>query len=142
VLRLEHSVIAPLSAAGTREIWVVFTGSDYIAGALAMAAGIAAVLSAQICILAAQVVPYPLPLADPPVGPEFLERSLLDLAQEFDVDTTVEIYLCRDAAETLNQILPVGATVVIGGRKRWWRTAEQRLADALAQHQRTILFHE
>jgi len=105
-----------------------------------MAVGLASKLSARISLLAAHVVPYPLPLLDPAVRPEFLERSLLHLALSHDVETNVQIYLCRDSVETLNRVLPAGATVVIGGRKRWWRTAEQRLARALAHHGRSIFF--
>jgi hypothetical protein len=105
-----------------------------------MVAGLASKLSVRISIVAAHVVPYPLPLLSPAVGPEFLERCLLQMALDQEVDTSVQIYLCRDSVETLNQVLPAGAAVVIGGRKRWWRTAEQRLARALSQRGRTIYF--
>ena len=103
-----------------------------------MVAGVAG----RISIVAAHVVPYPLPLLDPPVDPAFLEQRLLSLALRSEVDTSVQIYLCRDRAETLDRVLPAGATVVISGRRHWWRTAEQRLARRLSQHGRTIFFFD
>ena len=121
---------------------MIFTGSAYTSGALSMVAGVAEKLSVRICILAAHVVPYPLPLAQPCVDPKFLQRSLLGLALSYNVDTSVQVCLCRDSVETLNQILPADAIVVIGGRKRWWQTAEQRLAGALAQQERTVFFFD
>jgi len=136
--QLEHSASVPLSLTGTPELWVVFTGSAYTARALSIVAG----LANRISIVVAHVVPYPLPLLDPPVDSAFLEQRLLRLALRSDVDTSVRIYLCRDRAETLDRILPTGAKVVIGGRRHWWRTAEQRLARRLAQHGRTILFFD
>ena len=57
-------------------------------------------LAARISIVAAHVVPYPLPLLDPPVNPAFLERHLLSLALSTTVDTTAQVYLCRDQVET------------------------------------------
>ena len=93
-------------------------------------------------MLAAHVVPYPLPLLDPAVDTKFLEGPLLYLALSQGVDATVQIYLCRDSFETLDQVLPAGAIVVVGGRKRWWRTAEQRLAGALRAHGRTVFFFD
>jgi hypothetical protein len=123
---------------GTPELWVVFTGSAYTSGALSLVSR----LAARISIVAAHVVPYPLPLLDPPVDPAFLEQRLLSLALGSGADATVQIYLCRDRAETLDRILPAGATVVIGGRRHWWRTAEQRLARALAHHGRNIFFFD
>jgi len=124
------------------EFWVIFTGSAYTSGALSMVAGLASKLSARICLVAAQVVPYPLPLLEGAVRPEFLRRWLLGLVLGYDVEASVQICLCRDSAETLNKVLPRDAIVVIGGRRHWWRTAEQRLAHALAQRGRTIFFFD
>jgi len=141
VQQLEHSVSVPPSLTGG-DLWVVFTGWAHTSKVLSMVAG----LAARISIVAAHVVPYPLPLLDPAVNPTFLEHRLLRLALSTAVDTTSQIYLrvylCRDQVETLDRVLPAGAKVVIGGRRHWWRTAEQRLARSLARDGRTIFFFD
>jgi hypothetical protein len=97
-------------------------------------------LGAQITILAAQVVPYPLPLDRPPVPVEFTERALSSLASEQTVATDVELYLCRDKNETIRKVLKPESLVVIGGRKRWWRTAENRLTRLLRRDGHRVVF--
>jgi hypothetical protein len=45
----------------------------------------------------------------------------------------------RDPA--LHVLIPAGATVYVGGRiRRWWRTAEQRLALRLQRAGRDVVF--
>ena len=53
------------------------------------------------------------------------------MAAESAVDTTVRFYLCRDRDETLARVLRPHSLVVIGGKKRWWPTAESRMAKRL-----------
>jgi hypothetical protein len=85
-------------------------------------------------------VPYPAPLERPPVLLEFSERRFRDLAGHSPVETTVRIYLCRDRWEALNRILKPGSLVIIGGRRRWWPTAESRLARRLHRNGQEVVF--
>jgi len=88
-------------------------------------------LGAQIEVLAPFVVPYPLDLGHPAVEPNFLENKLLsENALLTEVDR-VHILLCRDEAEAVVGALPPKSIVVLTARKRWWRTREDCLADAL-----------
>ena len=80
-------------------------------------------LGARITLMVAQVVPYPLPLADPPVPAEFTEHLLKSIAVE---DTAVEIYLCRDRCETLRRALAPDSLVILGAQKRWWLCSWER----------------
>src|SRR5436853_6049105 len=75
------------------DLKVIFTDLRETGAALTMARTMARGLGARITLMVAQVVPYPLPLAEPDVPAEFTERRLESLAAE---DTAVEIYLCRD----------------------------------------------
>ena len=52
------------------------------------------------------------------------------------------IYLCRDRVETLTAVLSPHSLVVIGGRKRWWPTAEKRLARKLRRAGHEVIFTE
>ena len=78
-----------------------------------------------------QIVPYPLPLTSPPVLVDFNERRLRVIASNCRMETRVSIYLCRDPLETLKSVLKPHSLVVVGSRKRWWPTAEKRLAAKL-----------
>jgi hypothetical protein len=113
------------------EIAVVFTSVPATLGALKEAGALADRLAARITLVVPQIVPYPLPLTSPPVLLEFNERRFFLIASQSRVETTVRIYLCRDRQEALAAVLKPHSLIVIGGRKRWWPTAERRLARRL-----------
>src|SRR5258708_7258909 len=56
------------------------------------------------------------------------------------VDPHVRICLCRDSEQLLAEALPPRSLIVIGGRKRWWRTAEQALASRLRRRGHEIIY--
>ena len=123
------------------EFHLVFTSLAGARAALVAAGGYARDLGAQITILAAQVVPYPLPLEKPPVDVRLLERDLGALAAAQPVETAIRIYLCRDAWETIRNALPPESTVIVGGRKRWWwPSGEQRFAGLLRRDGHRVIF--
>ena len=131
-----------LSPSGRKlDLKVIFTDLPKTAAALATARSMARGLSAHITLMAAQVVPYPLPLAAPDVPVEFTERALESIAVE---DTTIEIFLCRDRNETLRRAVPPDSLVIVGVRKwRWWTcwlpSRERSLARLLRQDGRRVL---
>jgi hypothetical protein len=89
-----------------------------------------------------QPVPYPLPLESPPVLLDWNERRFRVIASESPVETTVRIYLCRDRLETLASVLNSGSIVVLGARKKWWPTAEARLARSLRKAGHEVIVAE
>jgi hypothetical protein len=93
-------------------------------------------------LIVPQVVPYPLPLTSPPVLVDFNERRLRVLASHCRVETRVSIYLCRDPWETLQSVLKPHSLVVVGTRKRWWPTAEKRLAAKLRRAGHEVMVTE
>ncbi len=123
-------------------IAVVFTSVESTLAALKEAGNLANSLSARIKLVVPQAVPYPLPLGAPPVSSEFDENRFRAMASESPVETSVQIYLCRDRFETLTSVLTPGALVVIGGRKRRWPTREKRLARRLRRAGYEVLFRE
>ena len=123
------------------QIQLVFTGFATAKAALAAAGQYARDLGARITILAAQVVPYPLPLEKPPVDVALLERGLGVLAAAQPLEIAIQIYLCRDRWEAIRNALPRESTVIIGGRKRWWRpSTEQRFAGVLRRDGHRVIF--
>jgi hypothetical protein len=123
-------------------IAVVFTSVESTLAALKEAGNLANSLGAQIKLVVPQVVPYPLPLETPPVLVEFNENRFRVIASKSPVETSVHIYLCRDRFETLASVLKSGSIVVLGGRKRWWPTKDERLARKLRGAGYEVLFKE
>lgn len=112
-------------------ISVVFTSVKATLNALRTAGTLANKLHAYITLLVPEVVSYQLPLNRPPVLHDWNEKRFRVLAAESPVDTSVRFYLCRDRDETLARVLKPHSLVVIGGKKRWWPTAESRMANRL-----------
>ena len=121
---------------------VVFTSVEATLAALRRAGALANRLSGRITLLVPQVVPYPLPLTSPPVLLDWNEKRFHVIASGSPAETTVLIYLCRDRLETLTTVLSPRSLVVVGGRKRWWPTAEKRLARKLRRAGHEVIFTE
>ena len=121
---------------------VIFTTIEATLSALRKAGAMANRLHACITLIVPQVVPYPLPLNRPPVSQDFNERHFRVLAEDSPIETTVRVYLCRDREETLRQVLEPHSLVVIGAKRRWWASAENRLARHLHRAGHEIVFAE
>jgi hypothetical protein len=123
------------------DIVVIFTSVNATTMALKRTGALAESLGASITLVVAQVVPYPLPLTSPPVLLDFQEKRFREIAAESPVDIRVQRYLCRDELETLRRVLKPHSLIVIGGRRRWWATSEQKLARKL-QTGHEVIFTE
>ena len=124
------------------DVSVVFTSTSATAAALRTAGVLADSLNARVKLVVPQVVPFPLPLESPPVLLEFSEHQLRKIATDSPVETTIQIFLCRDSWETLKTVLAPRSLVVIGGRSRWWRTREESLARKLRRTGHEVIFAE
>jgi hypothetical protein len=111
-----------------------------IGAAHRLAGKLARNLGARVTVLAAQVVPYPLPLERPPVPIEFTERALLRMVCDEEVETAIEVRLCRDSEETIREALPPGSVVVMGGRRRWWPIREWIFAWRLRRDGHHVIY--
>jgi hypothetical protein len=124
------------------DISVVFTSVDATLAALKAAGNLASSLGSRITLIVPQVVPYPLPLTSPPVLVDLNERRLRVIANNCRIETRVSIYLCRDPLQTLQSVLKPHSLVVLGSRKRWWPTAEKRLAAKLRRAGHEVVITE
>lgn len=120
---------------------MIFTSVGATTAALKKAGRLAENLGATITLVVPQVVPYPLPLTSPPVLLDFQERRFRQIAADSRVEIRVQLYLCRDELETLKTVLRPHSLVVLGGRRRWWPTREQKLARRL-QSDHEVVFTE
>ncbi len=123
-------------------VMVVFTTVNGTLAALNAAGLLADRLHASITLIVPQVVPYPLPLSSPPVLIDWSERRFRTLAGKCSVETRVALYLCRDRQQTIEAVLKPDSLIVIGSRRRWWPTADSRLAKRLRRAGHEVILAE
>lgn len=114
---------------------MIFTDAARTKTALQAAARLARGLDLPLELLTAQVVPYPLPLSEPPVSVEFIGGAMARLVGELEAEISVRILLCRDRDRTIRDAVAPDALVIIGGRR-------PRLARLLkSDGRRVIVIH-
>jgi hypothetical protein len=119
------------SVVATMEVVVLHTDVTQTLQSLKAAALLAHGLAARIRLLVLEVVPYPLPLDQPPVSLPFTRRRFRTLAANASVETSVDIHLVRDREKTIESVLEPHSVIVIGAPKAWWPNAQSRLAKRL-----------
>jgi len=124
------------------EVTVVFTSPAATLAALRRAAALASQLAAEINLVAPHVVPYPLPLENPPVRLALTESRFADFAKESPIEIKVRVYLCRDRWEALKVVLHPCSLVVVGAQKRPWPTEEKALARMLRREGHKVVLIE
>ena len=124
------------------EVLVIFTDAPGTLAALQMANELAQELGAHIRLLVPYEVPYTLPLTKPAVPVEFLEGQISNLADKTRLEVAAHIYLCRDKRRTLELLLRPHSLIVVGGKKRWWSTCAQKLAQGLQKDGHHVIFAE
>jgi len=121
-------------------VTVLFTTLAATLTALQYAGALAQELGAEIRVLVPHIVPFPLPLDRPQVDPDFKTRHFRNISVDGAVHTYIDVRLCRDRDEAVTQALDSQSVVIIGGRKHWWRTREQRLANTLTLAGHHVIF--
>ena len=110
---------------------VPYTTVELTKAALAKAAELAASLEAKITLLDVHIVPFPLSLTEPDVCWEHLNRTLQAVAATASEPIEVKLVFARDK-DVMERYMPEDSVGVIATKKRWWRTAEEKLARKLS----------
>jgi len=121
-------------------IRIIYTTHAGTAAALQMASQLGASLSVRPEVLLLYAVPYTLPLEESAVPTGFLEAQIQALVRESPAEISARVILCREPKRSLGQILNARSLVLIGGKKRWWPTKEQRLAHRLTEAGHHVIF--
>jgi hypothetical protein len=122
------------------EVNVLFTTTKGTHSALRMAGKLAGDLGARIRLIVPQVVPFPLELSHPPVKPEFIARGVCTMVSQHAIETEIQICLCREKLDAPLSVLKPNSIVVVGGRKRFWRTEETRIAELIRRQGHQVVF--
>jgi hypothetical protein len=123
-----------------QEIIVLFTTHAGTVAALKMASRLSANLGARPKVLLLYEVPYTLPLERRALPDGFLENQVRALQRDFPEEISTDLRLCRRPRQGLREVLEPHSLIVMGGRKRWWPTPEQRLAEFLHSSGHQVIF--
>jgi len=128
--------------AGALEIVVPYTSPEITAKAIERAAALSAGLNVILELVAVYVAPYPSELRCPAGMEQHLTACLTKLAERTSLPSRVHVVVSRDRGEGFRQVLRPGSAVLLGSRKRFWRTREEKLArDLTAQGHHVSLIH-
>jgi hypothetical protein len=126
-------------------VTVIATTEKGTTAALNEARRLAMDLNAHITLLRMEVVPRRFPLDKPPVSLDVTTKqqcSLVLQSSAREQDVTIRTCLCRDRDLSLQRVLRRRALVVIGGRRHWWLTREERLEKVLRGMGHHVIFIE
>jgi len=138
------SLDTPGLPAQTAEFQVVvpYVDPKITANVVDRAVGLASGLNATLHLVAVYVAPYPTELRFPETMKEHLTARLTELAERSALPARVDLVVARDRLAGFCQVLRPGSAVLLGTRRRWWWTREERLARALAREgHRVSLLH-
>jgi len=133
-LRIDPGSLAAFSDSPGIEISVLYTDTVATEALLRHAVSLTAGLNARIHLVAVHSVPYPRDFECPTEVHAHLVASLVALADHCPLPVTPTVVLARSREEGLQFAIQPQSTVLVGSRKSLWRTPEERLARALAQH--------
>jgi hypothetical protein len=123
-----------------QEVIVLFTTHAGTVAALKMASRLSAKLGARPKVLMLYEVPYTLPLGRRALPEGFLENLVRALQRDFPEEISTDLHLCRHLRQGLREALLPHSLIVLGGRKRWWLTKEQRWARLLRKEGHEVIF--
>lgn len=114
------------------EVVVLFTEWAVTEGVMKRAAAFTANLNASLVLIAVHTVPYPMPFGCPALVHAHLVDQLIDLASRCPLPVNPQVVMARSCEEGFRHALKPGSTILLGTRRRLWKTSEERLAAALA----------
>jgi hypothetical protein len=122
---------------------VIYTSPDSMISALRSVESLARDLGATIHIRAMIAVPCQLALDLAFNSVQCLRRLITDLVERIGTmrcQYVLHIYVCRSRIETLLSVLRPSSLLVIGGRRRFWPTAESRICKAAISAGHNVAF--
>jgi hypothetical protein len=131
-LQIDPGQLGTEAFSGELELVVPYTDPNLARALLRKAAALTAGLQAHISLVAVHAVPFPADFHCPASTHTFLVDQLTTLASECPLPVNPLVVLARSREEGFRYALPPDSTVLVGTRRHFWRTSEERLARTLA----------
>jgi hypothetical protein len=141
-LRIDPGSLEQHNAGGAFELVVVHSEAAVTAMVLKRAAELVSGLNAKVLLVAVHAVPFPAEFASAAVPHAHLVGQLADLAAQCPLPVIPHVVMARDWEAGFRFALQEESTVLVGSKKRLWRTSEEQLARVLASegHQVALLY--
>jgi hypothetical protein len=141
-LRIDPGSLETVGFAGELDVVVPYTEWSVTDALLKRAVALTAGLSARLTLVAVHTVPYPATFECPAAVHAYLVERLVDLASRCPLPVNPQVVLARGRAKGFAYVLKPESIVLLGARKHWWRTEEERLARSLARDgHKVVLLH-
>jgi len=131
-LRVDPGTIENFSPAHEMEVVVPYTEWAVTEALLHRAAALTRGLNVRLLLIAVLAIPYPCTFPGPAAVHAHMVEQLEELAERCALPVQAQVVLARSREEGFRYALRPDSTVMVGSRKRFWRTAEERLAKMLA----------
>ena len=129
------------SEGGGIELVVLYTGPETTAAVLERAVHLTAGLNATVALVAVCSVPYQSPFGCPLAVRSHLMKRLTELAHGCKLPVRAHLVLAPSWNDGFHCFLTPRSIVLIGARRRPWRTRDEKLAGELADNgHRVALF--
>jgi|GEM_PF-3390196 hypothetical protein len=141
-LRIDPGTLATIEPVDELEVVVPYTEWAVTDAVLKRAASLTAGLNVRLKLIAVHAVPFPADFECPASVHSQLVKQLVDLAGRCPLPVEAQVVLARSQDEGFRYMLKPESTVLVGARKHFWRTAEERLAKTLvADGHKVALIH-
>jgi hypothetical protein len=124
----------------TESVSVLFTTEEATLAAARVASAMAKAMGVPVSVIDVRTVPYPLSMDSPvessPVESEAFKQRL----EMAGVDARVRVFWCRNRKSVVPRAFGGHSLIVIGGKRRWWRTEPERWRRRLEAAGHFVLF--
>jgi hypothetical protein len=131
-LQIDPPAIDSGGQSGPIEIAILYTEWAVTESVMNRVVAYTAKLDATMTLIAVHAVPYPMSFGCPALVHARLVEQLIDLASRCPLPVNPLVVLARSCAEGFRHALKPQSTVLVGTRRRLWKTAEERIAESLA----------
>src|SRR6266568_1521721 len=133
---------APVESPADLQVVIPHRSPQLTRAALRYAVNLAKDLNVRLRLVDVYVVPYGVPLDEPPVNPKYLTRRIRTLAEESTLPVSAEVVYTRDWEQGLRRVLPPASLVLFAIIRSWWPTSEKRLAARLRRQGHQVIWVE